>query len=287
MVLPDTLSHFIPKPSPKIALDIAIHHACLSPVQKEALQLAFEMDVEMHALADIIISGWPNDIKEVPCLLWPHWQHHEPLTIEDELVFNGEALIIPPSEREKVLGSLHQSHQGITKTQLLAQGCVFWPGINKTTEEAVQQCGMCEISGQNAATPLTPTPTPSHSWQICSSDIFTFDGMDYLILADIYSKVILVCNLPTGPSNSAKVIHILEEWFCDHGTPEVICTENGPQHASTAFADCSIEWGFTHETPVHTTHSPTDLQSHVSKQSSIHCSMIITVVQIQQLHCST
>ena len=38
----------------------------LSPVQKEALQLAFEMDVEMHALADIIISGWPNDIKEVP-----------------------------------------------------------------------------------------------------------------------------------------------------------------------------------------------------------------------------
>ena len=42
--------------------------------------------------------------------------------------------------------------------------------------------------------------------------------------------------------------HILEEWFCDHGTPEVIHTDKGPQYPSVAFADCSIEWGLTHET---------------------------------------
>ena len=67
---------------------------------------------------------------------------------------------------------------------------------------------MHEILAQNAATPLTPTPTLSCPWQICASDIFTWDGMDYLILADFYSKVILVHNLPAGESNSAKVIHI-------------------------------------------------------------------------------
>ena len=72
MALPDKLSCFKPKPGPEIALDVTIHHACLSPVQMEALQLAFEMDVEMHALADIIISGWPDDIKEFPCLLHPY-----------------------------------------------------------------------------------------------------------------------------------------------------------------------------------------------------------------------
>ena len=74
--------------------------------------------------------------------------------------------------------------------------------------------------------------------------------MDYLILADFYSKVILVCNLPVGQSNSAKVIHILEDWFCYHGTPEVLHTDNGPQYSSAAFADCSIELGFTHETSI-------------------------------------
>ena len=72
--------------------------------------------------------------------------------------------------------------------------------------------------------------------------------MDYLILADFYSKVIQVCNLPADQSNSAKVIQILEEWFCDHGMPEVLCKDNGQQNASAVFTDCSIEWGFTHET---------------------------------------
>ena len=76
-------SLFKARPGPEIALDITIHHTCLSPVQKEALQLAFEMDVEMHALADIIIFGWPNDIKEVPHPLCPYWQDCESLTVED------------------------------------------------------------------------------------------------------------------------------------------------------------------------------------------------------------
>ena len=106
-------------------------------LRQEALQLAFEMDVEMHALADIIISGWPNGIKEVSCPLHPYWQHHESLTVEEGLEFCREALIISSSEREKFLGTLHQSHCGITKTQLLDCGCVFWPGINKAIEEAV------------------------------------------------------------------------------------------------------------------------------------------------------
>ena len=203
----------------------------------------------MCALADIIISGWPNNIKEVPCPLHSYWQHHESLTAEDGLVFHGETLIIPPSEKEKILGTPHQSHQGITQTQLLASGCIFWPGINKAIEEAVWQCETCmRFQAQKAAAPPTPTPTPSHPWQICALDIFTLDSVDYLILADFNYKVILVHNLPTVQSNSDKVIHILEEWFCDHGTPEVLHTDNGLQFASAVIADCSIEWGLTHET---------------------------------------
>ena len=53
---------------------------------------------------------------------------------------------------------------------------------------------------------------------------------------------------PAGQSNSAKVIHILKEWFHGHGILEVLYTDNGLQYANAAFSDCSIEWGFTHET---------------------------------------
>ena len=136
----------------------------------------------------------------------------------------------------------------------------------KAIEEAVQQCEICmRFQAQNAATPPTPTPTPSCPWLICALDIFTLDGMDYLILADFYSKVILVHNLPAGQSNSAKVIHILEEWFCDHGTTEVLCTNNGSQYASAAFAVTALNGVSPMKPPANTTHSSMDLLSHVSK----------------------
>ena len=193
MALPDTLSRLSPHPGPNSPLDIAIHHAQLSPAWKEAFQQAFVSDPDMPALINIIIPSWPDDIKAVPCPLHPYWQHCETLTIEDGHVLHVEALIVPPLERERTLHQLHQFHQGITKAQLLMCGCVFWPGINKAIEEVVHQCETyTQFQTQNAAAPLTPSPTPSCPWQVCTSDIFTLEGVNYLICGDLYSKMILI-----------------------------------------------------------------------------------------------
>ena len=159
MVIPDIFSRFSPWPGPKFPLDIAIHHAYITPTCKEAFQQAFINDPEMRVLANLIITGWPEDIKEVPHALCLYWQHRDTLTIEDGLVLQGEALVIPPAERERVLHQLHQFHQGITKSQLLACGSFFWPGINKAIEEVVCQCETStQFQSQNAAAPLTLQP---------------------------------------------------------------------------------------------------------------------------------
>ena len=249
MALHDTLSWFSPHPRPDIPLDITIHHAHLSPERKEAFQQAFVSNPKMHALTDMIITGWPDDIKAVPHPLHPYWQHQETLTMEDSLVLCGEALISPPSERERVLQQLHQSHQGTTKAQLLACGCVFWPGINKAIEEAVWQCETCtQFQAQNAAAPLTPTPTLSHPWQMYTTDIFTLEGTDYLICSDFYLKMILVQCLPSSQSNTVKVISLLKEMFLKHGIPKVLYSNNGPQYVSAQFTEFCTSWGITHET---------------------------------------
>ena len=193
MVIPDTLSRFSPRPGPDLPLDIAIHHAHIMPDCKEAFQQSFVNDPEMQALADLIITGWPEDIKEVPHPLRPYWQHRETLTVKDGLVLPGEALVIPPAERERTLHQLHQFHQGITKLQLLTCGSFFWPSINKAIEEVVCQCETCTwFQSQNAAAPLTPTSTPSHPWQMCATDIFTLEGIDHLVVGDFYSKMIFI-----------------------------------------------------------------------------------------------
>ena len=75
IVIPDTLPQFSPQPGTDLPLDIIIHHAHIMPTCKEAFQQAFVNDPERQALADLIITGWHKDIKEVPCPLYPYWQH--------------------------------------------------------------------------------------------------------------------------------------------------------------------------------------------------------------------
>ena len=249
MVIPDTLSQFSPQPGPELPLDIAIHHACIMPDCKEAFQQAFINDPEMQAIANLIITGWPKDIEEVPHPLCPYWQHRETLTIEDGLVLQGEALIIPPAERERDLHQLHQFHQGITKSQLLACGSCFCPSINKAIEEVVCQCEACTwFHSQNAAAPLTPTPTPLCPWQMCATDTFTPEGVDHLVVGDFYSKIIFVQHLPPSQSSANKVVSLLKEMFSEHGIPEVLHSDNGPQYTSAQFTNFCISWGISHKT---------------------------------------
>ena len=101
---------------------------------------------------------------------------------------------------------------------------------------------------QNAAAPLTPTPTPLHPWQMCATDIFTLEGVDHLVVGDFYSKLIFVWHLPPSQSNANKVISLLKEMFSEHGIPKVLHSDNGPQYASAQFADFCISWGISHET---------------------------------------
>ena len=91
-------------------------------------------------------------------------------------------------------------------------------------------------------------PTPSHPWQMCTMDIFTLEGINYLIGGNFYSKMILVWHLPSGQSNTVKVISLLKEMFSEHGIPEVLHSDNGPQYASAQFTEFCTSWGITHET---------------------------------------
>ena len=136
-------------------------------------------------------------------------------------------------------------------------GCIFWPGINKAIKEVVCQCETCtQFQAQNGATPLTPMPTPSHPWQMCATDIFTLEGVDYLICGNFYSKMVLIQYLPSGQSNTVKVVLLLKEMFSEHGMPEALCSDSGLQYASAQFIDFCTSWGITHETS-----SPHYLQS--------------------------
>ena len=191
----------------------------------------------------------PDDIKDVPKALRPYYGQCDSLTVEDGLILHGEAIIVPPGERKKVLEQIHQGHLGTSKCQYRARQCVYWPGINKDIEHLVEACATCQRHRpQEPRQPLKPTPPPEWPWQQLGADFMTYDGSEYLVIVDYYSKMPIVWKMPTSQCNSAKTITVLKELFVEHGIPEEIRSDNGPQFASHLFAEFTKDWNIKQST---------------------------------------
>ena len=248
MLVADTLSRYSPIRGPEVTLDLAIHHLHITPEKKLMFQQCIREDPLLRSLADTIVNGWPEDIKDLPNALRPYHNHRDVMTVEDGLILRGEALIIPPSERERILAAIHEGHMGITKCQARARHCVYWPGINADIQRMVEACVTCQRHRpQEPRQPLQSTPAPERPWQHLGADFMTFDGSEYLVIIDYYTKMPFVRKMPPSQCNSAKTIASMKELFAEHGIPEVIRTDNGPQFASHLFAEFTKDWSIDHE----------------------------------------
>ena len=89
---------------------------------------------------------------------------------------HGEAIIIPPGERKKVLEQIYQGYLGTSKCQYRARHCLYWPGINKDIEQLVEACPTCQRHPpQEPRQPLKLTPPPEQLWQLLGVDFMTFE----------------------------------------------------------------------------------------------------------------
>ena len=185
--------------------------------------------------------------------------------MEDGIILCGKALVIPPLERDEVLQSIHEGNQGISKCQYHACQCIYWPGINQDIKCAVEACVTCQCHHpQEPPQPLKPTLAPECPWQHLAAAFMHFDGNEYLIIINYYSKMPFVCKIPPSLCNAAKMISILKEMFAEHGIPKSLCSHNGPQFASTFFTEFATDWNFDH-----CTSAPTNPHSNGQVEAAI------------------
>ena len=133
MVIADTLLRYSPEDTPEILLDISVNHVYIDTEKKQDYQFPIKDDPLLSTLADMIIAGWPDYIKDVPKALQPYHGQLDSLTIEDGLIPCGEAIIIPPGRRS--WNKICQGHLGTSKCQYRARQCIYWPGINKDIKQ--------------------------------------------------------------------------------------------------------------------------------------------------------
>ena len=206
------------------------------PARSDSLQeirQATQADDELVLLKHTIMSGWPNNIKEIPQVLHPYWTFHEELTIKDGLILKGTRIVIPNKKCEAILKQIHDSHLGLTKCKLHAKQAVYWPGLNDQLEQLILNCQLClkysrskrksdEYSTLGQEVPIFP-------WMKLATDLFHFEGHSYLLIVDYTSwfpvvrklTSIMAHHIPTTSNKYLLSMGGLTHWYqtTDHAMP--------------------------------------------------------------------
>jgi transposase InsO family protein len=250
--LADALSRISPMEGEEIkGLDITVHEIesqiNASPAKIAEIQQETARDSVLSALKEIIMSGWPHLRMDCPTHLQDYWNYRDELYVDNGLILKGTNVLIPKSMQPRVLSLIHYGHQGVEKSRFRAKGTVFWAGMNKDIEKMIQDCSICQTHmPANNKEPLMPHDIPPKPWHTLGTDLFYFNNTTMLLVADYYSKFVIMKKLSSV--TTAAVIIQLKAIFSEHGIPEKLISDNGPQYSSEEFKTFSNQYGFVHAT---------------------------------------
>ena len=150
----------------------------------------------LKVLMRYINTGWPCEWRMLPQELHPYWNFQDELSVEDGLVTKSSRLLIPSTLRWKMLEQIHKGHQGMEKCILKSRESVFWPGISNDLWEAVEKCGICQVSSRAAKPIGNVCEVLPHPWHTLWTDLFYWHKMDYPVVGDYFSKFLIVRKIP-------------------------------------------------------------------------------------------
>ena len=242
---------------------LVVSNTCLSDRKMNEMKTATGKDPQMQLLAETILKGWPDAKRKCPGEIADYWNIRDELSVMEDVIFKGDRIVVPKALRAEMLFRIHIGHLGIEKCRQRARQCLYWPGMNTEIDKLVSACKICqERRSSNPREPMIPTPIPSRPWQIVGTDLFEWEGQDYLSLVDYYSRWIEIKRL--NSKTSPAVIKKVKELFVTHGIPNRVISDNGPQYASAEFENFAEKWDFQHVTS-----SPTHAQSNGLSEKSV------------------
>ena len=98
----------------------------------------------MKELRDAVYQGWQWPSRSyAPTCLQPYWNVRADLYEKDGLLFIGERLVVPHSERKALLQRLHMGHLEIQRCRDRAKKSFYWLGLSSDIQSEVSMCETC------------------------------------------------------------------------------------------------------------------------------------------------
>ena len=245
MVMPDTFSRLSQVDQDEIpGLKVHVHSIVdISCLRLAKLKRETERDCVLQKLKKVFEEGWPSSIKGLDKDLRPFWAIRDDVSIMDGLLMAGSRIIIPEVSRREVLDNIHEGHQGEVKCNLRAKDAVYWPGIYKSIEEIVKNCGACrEFENALPKCPMLGVEVPSQPWHTVGADLFYYKGRWNLLVTDYYSKAPFV--RPVANTGAAASIRAMKGIFAENGIPFKVISDNGPHFCAYSYSEFAKRWGF-------------------------------------------
>ena len=160
------------------------------------LKKATSNDIQLSAVLTYIREGWPEYKADCILAAREYYSLKDELSEFEGLVTRGNRIVIPYSEREYVLGRIHDGHQGITKCRERANQSVWWPGMSQEIKVMVEKCKHCiERRPTQTSEPLIASQMPDYPFQKVGVDLCELEGQNYIVLVDYYSRSVSYTHL--------------------------------------------------------------------------------------------
>ena len=225
---------------PIIAVNLITAHILMSAHPQDTfsrkldqLRKSTAQDNQLTRLSHYINTGFPHDKKNLPKDLQEFWNFRDTLSIINGLITCGSRIIVPHEMRAEMLQYIHEGHQGKERCLLRVRNSVFWPKITYDIQELIERCIICQEHGKSQSIIGTTQELPPFPWHTLATDIFYWKRMDFLIVADVFSKYFLVRKLAN--SSSAAVCAEIATIVTELGLPHIIRSDNGPCYNSKEF----------------------------------------------------
>ena len=168
------------------------------------------------------------------------------LSVESGLITCGDRIIVPREMQPEMLQYIHEGHQGKERCLLPARNTVFWPKMTYNVQKLIERCIVSQEHGKSQPIISTTQELPAFPWHTLVTDIFYWKRMEFLIVADVFSKYFLVRKLAN--STSAAVCAELATIVTEFGLPHIIRSDNSPCYNSREFQQFLQLYNITHQT---------------------------------------